>query len=186
MQARYHVAVRRPDDDAILSLPIGSMPGFTLDDAPWWQLVTPVVERCARDLGVDVVALRAAWLGEPDADRSLDRLYEVAWTGGDPPAGWRWVARRPGAPADAAGPGHRGWRAASRSGATCSRGTAPTWFDRDGRLDRRQRWRPPGDGRTVPSARSAPGAAPPLLRVDTDRGRLWAKQVPSVFAHEIA
>ena len=185
MRVRYHVAVRRPDDDAILVLRDGAMPGFTLDDAPWWQVVTPVVDRLRDDLALDVVALRAAWLGEPAADGSVDRLYEVAWRGGSVPAGSRWVplpdlerretplgrAIDAGVLEPADGELHPWYR--------------PHWFDpmaawidqalADAGLRRR------GPVRQV---RSWGRAA--LLVVDTDRGRVWAKQVPSVFAHEIA
>jgi hypothetical protein len=184
MQARYHVAVRRPDDGAILVAPDGSMPGFTLDDAPWWQLVGPVVEALARDVGVAVVVLRAAWLGEPDDRGRVDRLYEATWADGDPPAGWRWVddddLRLRLTPLG---------QAIEAGALRPLRGQLQPWY-RPGAVAAMDEWvqaalattgrRPDGPVRQVRSwGRSL------LLRVETDRGPLWAKQVPAVFAHEV-
>ena len=184
-RTRYHVAVRRADDDAVLVFADGSMPGFTLEDAPTWQVVTPLVDRLQEEHGLRVVALRAAWLGEPRPGGQDDRLYEVVHVGGSVPSGARWVAladldRRPsplGRAIDAGclGPsgGHRQpWYLAG-------------WLDDmaawiDDRLDGARLVRR-GPVRQV---RSWGRAA--LLTVETDRGRVWAKQVPDVFAHEVA
>ena len=159
MQARYHVAVRRPDDDAILVLRDGAMPGFALDDAPSWQVVAPVVERLRDDVGLDVVALRAAWLGEPAADGSLDRLYEVAWRGGSVPAG---SGGRPLPDLERrATPLGRAIDAGvlNRPMATSSRGTARAGSTRWPPGSTR-RWPMPGCDGAARSARSARGAAP--------------------------
>jgi hypothetical protein len=187
MTTRYHVAVRRPDgDDAVLVLADGSMPGFRMDAPPWWQIVSPVVERMRDDLGLDVVVLRAAWLGEPvpGAD-APDRLYEAVHQGGRMPPGARWIAldalpRRP-TPLG---------RAIDDGALDAIEGDRQPWYragwhadmvawidDQTGRAGLRRR----GPIRQVRSwGRSA------LLTVETDRGRLWAKQVPAVFAHEVA
>ena len=185
MRARYHVAVRRPTDDAILTLPGGAMPGFALDDAPWWQIVTPVVDELKRRFGLDVVALRAAWLGDPVEDGSVDRLVEVAHRGGRLPDGARWLAledleRRP-TPLG---------RAIDAGALDPSDGVLHPWYRSDwfegmaawvdaALLDAGLRRRGP-----IRQVRSWGRAA--LVSADTDRGRVWAKQVPTVFAHEIA
>ena len=186
MPTHYHVAVRRPDDDAVLVLPDGAMPGFRLDDAPPWQVVTPVVKRLAADHGLDVIALRTAWRSAPgDGDGADDRLCEAAWSGGPVPVGSRWVAladlERRSTPLGAA------IDAGVLSPATGDRQPwyRPDWFAEmsawiDGCLDVAglRRHGPPRQVRSW--GRSA------LLTVETDRGRAWAKQVPAVFAHEVA
>ncbi len=185
MRARYHVAVRRQDDDAILVLADGAMPGFALDDAPWWQVVSPVVEGLHDRYGLDVVALRAAWLGDPAKDGSVDRLYEVAFRGRTIPDGARWVPL-----ADLPRRATPLGRAIDEGALEPAHGHLqpwyrPDWFDgiavwidaglADAGLRRR------GPIRQVRSwGRSS------LLSVETDRGRVWAKAVPPVFAHEIA
>src|SRR5574338_590048 len=92
MPTRYHVAVRRPDDDAILVLSDGSMPGFSLDAAPPWPVVAPVVAYLRSALGLEVEALRVAWLGAPDGRGRDDRLVEVSLSRGRVPIGARWLA----------------------------------------------------------------------------------------------
>jgi hypothetical protein len=185
MRARYHVAVRRSDDDAILVLDTGSMPGFTLDDAPWWQVVTPVVDRLRDDLGLDVVALRAVWLGEPAADGSVDRLVEVALRGGRVPIGARWVAledlERRSTPLG---------RAIDAGALEPADGQLQPWYRPDW-FDRMTTWvdaavRDAGLRRRGPIRQVRSWGRAALLTLDTDRGRVWAKQVPGVFAHEIA
>jgi hypothetical protein len=185
MRAHYHVALRRPDDDAFLVLADGSMPGFALDPAPSWQVVTPVVDGLREGFGLDVVALRTVWLGEPAADGSGHRLVEAALRGGTVPAGSRWVAledleRR-------ATPLGRAIEAGVLEPADGSLHPwyRPEWFASmaswvDAALvDAGLRRRGP-----VRQVRSWGRAA--LVTLDTDRGRVWAKQVPTVFAHEIA
>src|SRR6188472_3518662 len=95
MPTRYHLAIRRPSDDRLLVLADGSMPGLSLDDAPPWPVVTPVVDGAREAFGLDVVALRAAWIDQPTPGLpapSTDRLYEAAWVAGAMPSGARWVA----------------------------------------------------------------------------------------------
>lgn len=186
MSARYHVAVRRPGDDAVLVLRDGAMPGFRLDAPPFWQVVEPVVERMGAEHGLEVEALRAAWLGEPlPGSDAPDRLYEVVHRDGRLPSGARWVRladleRRPtplgraidaGALDPVAG-GHQPWyRAGWLAGMTA-------WID--DRLDGI------GTRRTGPVRQVRSWGRSALLHVETDRGSLWAKQVPAVFAHEVA
>lgn len=186
MSTRYHVAIRRLDDDAVLVLADAAMPGFRLEDAPWWQVVTPVVDRMHADHGLRVEVLRAAWLADPvpGAD-APDRLYEAVVTGGRLPPGARWVAladleRRP-TPLG---------RAIDGGVLEPSAGDLQPWY-RPGWLAEMDAWidtritelglRRHGPVRQVRSwGRSA------LLRLETDRGGLWAKQVPMAFAHEVA
>jgi hypothetical protein len=183
--ARYHVAIRRPADDAVLVLADGSMPGFSLADPPVWQVVTPVVERMADDFGLGVVALRAAWLGEPRSDGTHDRLYEATHVGGALPSGARWVAlpdleRRP-SPLG---------RAVDAGCLASASGDRQPWYV-PGWMPEMAAWIDDGLGRAglvrrgpIRQVRSWGRAA--LLTVETDRGRVWAKQVPDVFAHEVA
>ena len=186
MSVRYHVAIRRPDDGAILVLADGSMPGFRLDDPPSWQVVTPVVERMLEEHGLTVEVLRAAWLANPSPGHDApDRLYEAACVAGRLPAGAGWVAledldRRPtplgraidaGALESVSGDRQPWYRPGWLAGMT-------TWID-DHLAANGLRRRGP-----VRQIRSWGRSA--LLGVETDRGRLWAKQVPAVFAHEVA
>lgn len=127
MSVRYHVAVRRPTDDRLLVLRDGALPGFALEVAPSWPEVTPVVD-AMRALGLEVVALRAAWVDDPrlTVAGGSDRLYEVAYVGGSPPEGADWI------PLEASNAGRRRsdrpstrgcW---SRPRGRTSRGIAPT------------------------------------------------------------
>jgi len=205
---RYHVAVRRPEDGRLLVLGDGALPGFSSEAAPPWPVVSPVVDGLAA-LGLTVVALRAAWVDDPrlalgglalgglalggvDAEDTLTRtatsshrLYEAAWLGGVLPAGADWVPlealeRRPtplgraidaGALEPASGV-HQPWYRGEWLPDMVS------WIDeRLAAIGRRRR----GRVRQVRSwARSA------LLSVETDGGPVWAKQVPEIFAHEVA
>ncbi len=185
MPTQCHVAVRHPGDGRILVRADGAMPGFRMDGAPIWQVVTPVVEHLRDDPGVEVVVLRAAWLRDTESDGRSDRLYEAVAIDDRLPAGHRWVAlvdlerrRTPMGRAIDAGAllplaGDRqpwyqvGWFA-----------DIVDWVDaqivdagirRHGPIRQIRSW-----------GRSA------LLTLDTDRGRMWAKQVPAVFAHEVA
>jgi hypothetical protein len=90
-EARYHVAIRRSEDDAVLVLEDGAMPGVSVTDAPPWQVVEPVVDALRVDHGLRVEALRTAWHGEPDGEGRVDRLVEVSLVGGRLPEGARWV-----------------------------------------------------------------------------------------------
>jgi hypothetical protein len=188
MSTRFHLAIRRPDDARLLVLADGSMPGFRLDDAPPWPVVTPVVDECQTAFGLEVVALRAAWIDEPmprATPGSVDRLYEAVWVGGTVPSGARWIALEDlGRRATAMG------RAIDAGALEPLTGDRQPWY-RPGWLAECTTWidacldvaglRRHGAPRQVRSwGRSA------LLTVETDRGRVWAKQVPVAFAHEIA
>lgn len=185
MPTRYHVAVRRPDDPAILVLADGSMPGFTLDPAPEWEVVAPVVTELRVEHGLDVVALRAAWVGEPGLDGREDRLYEAVFVGGTLPAGMRWVPldaleRRPT-------PLGRGIDAGALDPAA---GDRQPWYRADWFADMtawiQDRLAAAGVRQRGPVRQVRSWGRAALLTVETDRGRLWAKEVPSVFSHEIA
>lgn len=185
MRVRCHVAVRRPDDDAILTLADGAMPGVVIDDAPGWPVVGPVVDGLRETYGLDVVALRVAWVGEPAADGSVDRLVEVAHRGGPVPRGARWVPlaeveRRPTPLGRAIDAG-----ALEPADGTLQPWYRPDWFDGmaawiDAALA------DAGLGRRGPVRQVRSWGRAALLTLETDRGRAWAKQVPTVFAHEIA
>lgn len=186
MTVRYHVAVRRPTDDRLLVLRDGALPGFALEVAPSWPEVTPVVD-AMRALGLEVVALRAAWVDDPrlTVAGGSDRLYEVAYVGGSPPEGADWIPlealeRRPtplGQAIDAgvlepAAGAHQPWY-------------RPDWAsDMTAWID--EALAAVGRRRTAPIRQVRSWGRSALLSVETDGGRLWAKQVPAVFAHEVA
>lgn len=186
MTTRYHIAVRRPADDAVLVLDGGAMPGFALEHAPPWPVVTPVVDAMA-DLGMDVIALRAAWIDDPRliAGAGGHRLYEAVWLGGALPAGASWVAagdlvRRPTPLGRAIDSGvlepaigaHQPWYRPDWLPAMVA------WID--------ERLAAVGRRRTAAPRQVRSWGRSALLAIETDGGRLWAKQVPAVFAHEVA
>jgi hypothetical protein len=185
VHARYHAAIRRREDDAVLVLRDGAMPGLSVEDAPPWPVIEPVVAGLRAEHRLRVEALRTVWVGGPSPDDMEDRLVEVALVDGPLPAGSRWVPlaeldRRPTPLGQAIDGG-----VLQSTG-----GYSQPWY-RPGWLAEMTAWvderlaatggRRRGDAVQVRSwGRSA------LLRVETDRGRLWAKQVPVVFAHEVA
>ncbi len=185
MPTRYHVAIREPAGARILVRQDGAMPGFSLDAAPPRQVVTPIVERLHEDPGIDVVVLRAAWLGDPDAAGRTDRLYEAVAATDRLPAGHRWVAladldRRPTPMGRAIDVGVLEPMAGDRQ-PWYGAGWFPemvAWID--------ERLGDAGIRRHGPVRQVRSWGRSALLTLDTDRGRLWAKQVPAVFAHEIA
>jgi hypothetical protein len=136
-----------------------------------------VVDRLREDLGLEVAVLRAARLGDPTPDSAIsERLYEAEWLRGTPPRDrvWRPLDGLPDALAVAlarASGEHQPWY-------------RPGWFAEmsawvDGRLaDAGIRRRGP-----IRQVRSWGRSA--LVELATDHGRMWAKQVPAVFAHEI-
>ena len=127
------------------------------------------------DLGVDVAVLRAARLGAAGGG-DPERLYEAEWLRGTATHGhaWRRLDELPSELATALAPAtgdnqpwyRPGWFAEMSS-----------WIDAqlaDAGIRRR------GPIRQVRSwARSA------LVDLETDHGRMWAKDVPEVFAHEV-
>lgn len=185
MTTRLHVAIRRPGDAAVLVREDGAMPGFSLDATPAWQIVTPIVERLREDPGIEVVVLRAAWLGDPDAAGRTDRLYEAVAAHDRLPPGHRWVApadldRRPTPLGRAIDSGVLEPSAGDRQP-----WYGPAWFpEMVGWID--ERLADAGIRRHGPVRQVRSWGRSALLTLDTDRGRLWAKQVPAVFAHEIA
>ena len=137
-------------------------------------MVTPVVSWTRSTLRLDVAALRAVAIGADGG--ANDRLYEVEWLGGDPPAGARW------APADDLPP-------ALADAVTPALGDRQPWY-RAGWLGRQSDWidarcRDAGIRRRGPLEQVRSWGRSSLQHVDTDRGRLWAKAVPGVFVHEI-
>ena len=182
--ARVSVAVRRPDDEAILVLPDGTLPAFDVDPASWWQVVEPVNEAMAAR-GMTVTTLRAAWVAESDGAR----LYEAVLTGPGPDAG-RWTER--GTLAGALDPSSTDPRllAAIVAGALePSDGVLQPWYA-PGWIHEMSAWvddRLGGAGlrRHGPIRQVRSWGRSALLHVETDRGRVWAKEVPAAFAHEI-
>jgi len=57
MTTHYEVAIRRPDDRRLLVLADRSLPGFTTDAPPPWQVVTIVEDEIRARFGLDVVTL---------------------------------------------------------------------------------------------------------------------------------
>jgi hypothetical protein len=181
---RYHVAIRRAEDGRILVMKDGSLPRFEVPAAPPWQVVTIVGDEVRARYGLDVVTLRAAFVGD------ADRLYEVDFCVGRPAAGSHWVdgADLVGAlgddlPADV--------RAAIAAGALDpAAGDRQPWY-RAGWFAEMTDWI---DGRLVdagirrrgPLSQVRSWGRAALVAFETDRGRLWAKDVPDVFAHEVA
>jgi len=178
MSTSYEVAIRRPEDGRLLVLADRSLPGFSTDTPPPWQVVSIVVDEIRARHGLDVATLRAASVDEPVArGAGARRFYEAEFLGGSPPAGAAWVdgadlgpelaVVTPGATESRHPWYHMGWLAEMSA-----------WID--GRLaDAGLRRRGP-----IRQVRSWGRAA--LLTFETDRGRLWAKAVPDMFAHEIA
>jgi hypothetical protein len=184
-RARITVAIRRPDDDAILVRRDRTLPVFELEDPGEWQMVSPVNEAVRGRFGLTVTTLRACW---SSADAG-ERLYEAVWLAGATPAGSSWVA---------AGD-LRTERVATSPTVTAAvadgvlepaTGDRQPWYV-PGWLDGMTRWiderlvdaglRRHGEIRQVRSwGRSA------LFQARTDRGLVWAKEVPMTFAHEIA
>ena len=176
IRARYQVAVRRADDMVLVDR-VGALPAWEVSDAPSWQVTAPVVDRLRAEHGLTVVVLRAARLDEPERGGTpATRLYEAEWLAGDAPTGWRWIGPSDLAPEVATPLGvqvgaHQPWY---RPGWFAS---MTVWIDErlaDAGIRRR------GPVRQVRSwGRSA------LLELDTDHGRIWAKDVPEVFIHEV-
>lgn len=170
--------MRRSDDDRVLVLSDGALPSFELTDAPPWQVVTPAVDHVHDVLGLDIAVLRAARLDGPATGSEVaERLYEAEWLGGEPlVSGGRWTNVDDLDPDLRAAleahvgdhqPWYRpGWHA-----------ELSAWVDErlaDAGIRRR------GAVRQVRSwGRSS------LASVETEGGRLWAKAVPVVFAHEV-
>lgn len=176
IRARYQVAVRRADD-AVLVDRSGALPAWELDDAPPWQVVTPVVERLQEAHGLHVAVLRPIRPEDPDpVDAIAGRCYEAEWLAGDPLAGWRWEAT-PDLPTSMESAlaypvgAHQPWY-------------RPGWFvDMNGWID--TSLADAGIRRRGPARQVRSWGRSALLELDTDRGRIWAKDVPEVFAHEV-
>jgi hypothetical protein len=179
MPTRVHVAIRRPDDDAVLVLADGAMPGFRTRSSPW-QVVSPIVARMKADHGLDVAVLRPAWLGDPDRDR----LYEAAHLAGRLPAGARWVPlvdlERRATPLG---------RAIGGGVLDAVVGDGQPWYRADWLPDMvdwiDQQLQAAGIHRRGPVRQFRSWARAAVVQIETDRGRWWAKQVPARFAHEV-
>jgi len=175
---RYEVAIRRPEDGRVLVLADRALPAFTVDAPPPWQVVTIVVDEMRARHGLDVAALRAAWIDEPrPGGTGPRRVYEAELIGGSPPAGSSWADDadlgeelapriRP-----ASGDRHPWYR--------------PGWLaEMSGWID--ERLAEAGIRRRDPIRQVRSWGRAALLTFDTDRGHLWAKAVPDVFSHEVA
>jgi hypothetical protein len=177
IHAQYRVAVRRPTDDAILVQRDGSLLTFEVADAPAWPVVAPVVASLRTGFGVDVAVLRAVAVEGFGAGSAVaDRLYEAEWLAGTPPDGSRWTDR-----ADLPDPVQAALEPATGDRQPWYR---PGWFQVmsrwvDARLDEA------GIRRTGSLEQVRSWGRSALLSVDTDHGRLWAKDVPMVFVHEV-
>jgi hypothetical protein len=183
---RCHVAVRDPDDGSVLVLADGALPSVHLDDALTWQLVSPIVAAMRERHGLDVVVLRACWLAdEGSVSEAGSRLYEAESAGRATPTGAAWVD------VEAIYSDDPGLAAAIVGGAlTPAAGDHQPWY-RLGWFARMGEWidgclDEAGLRRRGPIRQARSWGRSALVTLDTDRGRVWAKQVPEVFAHEIA
>jgi len=186
--AHVSVAIQRPDDGSMLVLRGGILPSFAVDARSPWQVVSSVNEEMNGRLGLTVTTLRAAWL----SSSRLERLYEAVWLGGAVPAGSAWTSLGELHEAlEATTQTSSGVRGAIQDGAlTPATGNLQPWY-MPGWLHGMVAWiderlvdaglRRHGPIRQVRSwGRSA------LFQLETDRGSVWAKEVPAGFAHEIA
>jgi hypothetical protein len=178
MTTTYEIAIRRPDDGRLLVLADRSLPSFTAEGPPPWQVVSIVGEEVSARFGLDVVTLRAAWIDdEAAAGGGGRRLYEAELVAGTPPAGARWVddtalieglAGRLRPASIDRHPWYRpGWLAEMSA-----------WID--------ERLADAGIRRRGPIRQVRSWGRAALLTLETDRGRMWAKAVPDVFSHEVA
>ena len=178
MNTRYEVAIRRPEDGRLLVLADRSLPSFLTEAPPPWQVVSIVIDEIRARHGLDVVVLRAASVDEPQSrGAEARRLYEAEFIAGSPPPGAAWVDGADLGPelvalvrgtSDSRHPWYRsGWLAEMSA-----------WVD--------ERLSDAGIRRRGPMRQVRSWGRAALLTFDTDRGRLWAKAVPNVFAHEIA
>ena len=180
------VAIRRPDDASILVLPNGSLPSFELDRATPWQLVAPVAAAMLAE-GLTVTTLRAAWVD----DDTGGRLFEAVLLAGHVPSRASWVPRGELADALAVATTPFGIRSAiGRDVLASSDGTLQPWYA-PGWLDGMCEWidarlADAGLRRHGPIRQMRSWGRGALLQAATDRGPVWAKEVPARFAHEIA
>ncbi len=192
MPTRTHVAIRGPEDDRIAVLADGSLPAFDRSEPGPWQVVRPVVDAIHGDLELDIAVLRPAWIQDPEAGASeggRHRLYAAELLGGTPPPGLRWV--EPTAIAS-------GWpaiptplsEAVAQGTLRPAAGDRQPWY-RAGWLAEMTAWVDDrlghaGIRRRGPVRQERVWGRAAVLSLETDRGRLWAKAVPAVFAHEVA
>ena len=177
MTTRYEVAIRHDADGRVLLLADRTLPGFTTDAPPPWQDVAIVGDTLRARFGLEVITLRALRLDEGGASPGrAGRLYEAEFVGGALPDGASWVeaaelpdlAARLSTIDDDRQPWYRpGWLAGMTA-----------WID--------ARLADAGIRRRGPVRQVRAWSRAALLTLETDRGRLWAKAVPGVFAHEIA
>ncbi len=177
MTTRYEVAIRHDADGRVLLLADGTLPGFTTDAPPPWQDVAIVGDTLRARFGLEVITLRALRLDEGGASPGrAGRLYEAEFVGGALPDGASWVeaaelpdlAARLSTIDDDRQPWYRpGWLAGMTA-----------WID--------ARLADAGIRRRGPVRQVRAWSRAALLTLETDRGRMWAKAVPGVFAHEIA
>lgn len=178
MNTRYEIAIRGPNDGRVLVLADRSLPSFTTDAPSPWQDVAIVGDEMRARHGLDVVTLRAAFVDDARS-HGVDarRVYEAELIGGSPPAGAAWVDD-----ADLGGELAGLIRPASED--------RHPWY-RPGWLAEMTVWidahlAGAGIRRRGPIRQVRSWGRAALLTFDTDRGRLWAKAVPDVFAHEVA
>jgi hypothetical protein len=186
--ANVSVAIGRPDDGSILVLRGGVLPAFALDARSPWQVVSPVNDEMLDRVGVTVTTLRAAWL----SSSVLERLYEAVWLGGELPAGSAWTSLGDlGEVLSKSAQTSLSLHSAILDGAlTPAVGNLQPWY-LPGWLDGMVAWiddrlMDTGLRRTGPVRQIRSWGRSALFRLETDRGPVWAKEVPAGFAHEIA
>ena len=183
--AHVTVAIRRREDDRILVLADGTLPMFEDLAAGPWQVVSAIGPSMEGRFGVRVSTLRPAWVGEG----TDERLYEALWLGGAVPSGSDWVPRAD-LPERLRGTSDGVARAIADGALEPAAGDRQPWY-RPGWLDAMTSWiddrfAAGGLHRRGPVRQVRSWGRSALLQADTDRGLVWAKQVPTAFAHEVA
>jgi hypothetical protein len=175
----------------LLSGPEGwALPHWSRADRPLWHTTGPVNEVMRKELGVETTVLRLASARQDPATQQMQRVYALENHSPDwrPPADARWVGEEVLAQLRLAVPEHRP--------------LLETWFAETRRIpSRRAPWAQPGwfvhaagwvreeaerAGRAVngPIEQVRNWQRSCILRARTDRGEVYFKAVPPMFAVE--